>query len=289
MRKTGSVPTYLLGIVILLVGGFVTIAAGGDGEQHAKVRIIESLSDCEADDCEESQGGHRQIIIKCLGDDCDESAISKHLFIGEGGQLAHLNKNGFAWVSADGEDFDFDFHGLQFSKGGFLGVGLTDLSSDLKTHFGVPDDTGVMVSNVVPDSPAAKAGIQVGDIISSVDGEDIKSGGKLARAVRSREAGESVELEIWRDGTLEKLTAGIEERDTSSVHPRAFAFQNKHRGGKNIEIRRLHADEGDFDFDCDGSDDCTVIVKCHDGSCDCTVNGDTADCADIPGVPHHGN
>ncbi|MEE8368099.1 MAG: PDZ domain-containing protein [Thermoanaerobaculia bacterium] len=261
MRRKPAAPLYICGIVFLIAGGIVAIAAAGDGEEQIEVRIIKSLSECATDDCEEYEGLHKKIIIKCLGDGCDENELNKH-------------------------HFNFDFLGLHSARGGFLGVELNELSSELREHFGVPGDVGVMVSKVLPDSPADKAGVQVGDIISGVDNEDIKSGRALAREIRSREEGETVDLEVWRDGKLEKLTAGIEKRDTSLLHPRAFAFHTRHGARKNIKIRHLLADDGDFDFDCDGSDDCTIIVKCHDGTCDCTVNGDTADCADIPGVPH---
>ena len=50
-------------------------------------------------------------------------------------------------------------------SGKVLGVGLTDLTPELREHFGVGGDAGVMISRVVEDSPAAKAGLRVGDII----------------------------------------------------------------------------------------------------------------------------
>lgn len=290
MRRKPAALLYVCGIVFLLAGGIVAIAAAGDGEEQIEVRVIKSLSDCTTDDCEESEGHYKKIIIKCLGDGCDENELDKHIFIGKDGEVQVLGKSGVQWVSTGSHSpdhhFNFDFLGLHSGRGGFLGVELNELSSELREHFGVPGDVGVMVSKVLPDSPADKAGVQVGDIISGVDNEDIKSGRALAREIRSREEGDTVDLEVWRDGKLEKLTAGIEKRDTSLLDPHAFAFHTKHGARKNIKIRHLLADDGDFDFDCDGSDDCTIIVKCHDGTCDCTVNGDTADCADIPGVPH---
>jgi hypothetical protein len=287
MKRNGSLLLYICGPMILLFGGFVAIAAAGEGKRQTKVLVVERSSDCEGEECEELKDDHHKIIIKCMGDGCEESDLSQHLSIDMKG-IEGLSRSGHRWVSGGGEHFNFDFSGLHFGSGGFLGVELNELSPELRAHFGVPDDVGVMVSKVVPDSPAAKAGIMVGDIISAVDGDDIPSAGKLAREIRSREEGETVDLEIWRDGNLEVVSAGIEIREASSRMPRALAHHRRHGDGKKIQIRRLHADHDDFDFDCGDEEECVVIVECHDGGCDCTINGDTTDCEGIPGVPHQG-
>jgi membrane-associated protease RseP (regulator of RpoE activity) len=98
------------------------------------------------------------------------------------------------------------------SRRGYLGVRLLEITPELRAHFGVPKDSGVLVAGVEKDSPAAKAGIQVGDIITRADGERIQSGSDLTRAVRRRKAGEAVKLEVSRDRAARSLTAKIEER-----------------------------------------------------------------------------
>jgi membrane-associated protease RseP (regulator of RpoE activity) len=98
------------------------------------------------------------------------------------------------------------------SRRGYLGVRLLEITPELRAHFGVPKDAGVLVAGVDKDSPAAKAGIQVGDIITRADGERIESGSDLTRAVRRRKAGEAVKLEVSRDRAAKSLTAKIEER-----------------------------------------------------------------------------
>jgi S1-C subfamily serine protease len=95
---------------------------------------------------------------------------------------------------------------------GYLGVGLVEITSDLRDHFGVGRDAGVMVGSVEPDSPAAKAGIEVGDIILKVNGEPIESSHDLSRTVRSKKAGETVNLEISRNRTNKTLTATVAEK-----------------------------------------------------------------------------
>jgi membrane-associated protease RseP (regulator of RpoE activity) len=99
------------------------------------------------------------------------------------------------------------------AKGAFLGVHLTELTTDLRRHFGVPEEAGVMVGKVVEDSPAMRAGLEVGDIITAVDGEPVEGAWQLQRAIMDHEAGEVAQLEVWRDGQMQTIEATLEERE----------------------------------------------------------------------------
>jgi len=98
-------------------------------------------------------------------------------------------------------------------KRGFIGVRLMDLTPDLRTHFGAPRDAGVMVSEIDKDSPAAKAGLAVGDIVTGADGERVASSGDLSRLVRRKKAGEALRLDVSRDRAAKHLSVAVEERD----------------------------------------------------------------------------
>ncbi len=100
---------------------------------------------------------------------------------------------------------------------GSLGVHLTDLTPELRAHFGAPADAGVMVSKVVEQSPASKAGVRVGDILTAIDGEEVSSAREVARMVRRKSEGDEVALELRRDGKLTELTATIEARLRSEI------------------------------------------------------------------------
>lgn len=105
---------------------------------------------------------------------------------------------------------------------GFLGVSLLDLTPELRAHFGVPENTGVMVSQVEADSPAAKAGLKAGDILTGIDGDDLKSSFEVSRAVRQKKDGDVIALEIYRDGKVQKLTATASEKERRMVDLRGF-------------------------------------------------------------------
>jgi|SRR6185369_9328333 len=123
-------------------------------------------------------------------------------------------------VNEDGKEKVIEGDGPMVRRG-FLGVGLTELSPELRTHFGVPEESGVMVSKVEAGSPAEKAGLKVGDIISSVDGKAVRSSWDLSAKVREYEEGQQAPLEVWRNGKVMTLTAAItlKERPEMDMGP----------------------------------------------------------------------
>lgn len=118
---------------------------------------------------------------------------------------------------------------LQGSRA-FLGVQTLELTSELRRHFEVPEETGIMVSRITPESPAARCGIQVGDILTALDGESITSPSELAMAIGRREIGTSANLEIWRSGKVRTLEATLVEREGPWVDIRQFHLGADHSG-----------------------------------------------------------
>jgi hypothetical protein len=100
---------------------------------------------------------------------------------------------------------------------GYLGVQLLNLTPELRIHFGISEDAGVMVAKVEPGSPAEQAGVQVGDILTEIDGESIESPMMLSRYIRGKEEGDSVSLGLWREGGAQAVFATIAERERSAV------------------------------------------------------------------------
>ena len=94
---------------------------------------------------------------------------------------------------------------------GRLGVQTHDLDSDLGGYFKAPGNRGVLVLEVVEDTPAAKAGIKGGDVILKVGTQEIEDTDALRRALRDRDAG-PVAIEVLRNGTRRTLSADLEER-----------------------------------------------------------------------------
>ena len=117
---------------------------------------------------------------------------------------------------SDGRDYTRTIAVRELGRG-YLGLQLTRLTPELRAHFGAPEDAGVMVSRVEEGAPAEAAGIRVGDIVTAIDGELVDSVRRLSRTVRRKEEGESVTLELYRDGSLESYPVTIAERERSAI------------------------------------------------------------------------
>jgi len=83
---------------------------------------------------------------------------------------------------------------------GYLGVLIQDVDRDLAESFGLDQPKGALVSKVLPNTPAAEAGLQVGDIIVSFNGKPVRRSGELPPMVGASRVDTDAELEIIRDG-----------------------------------------------------------------------------------------
>lgn len=83
---------------------------------------------------------------------------------------------------------------------GQLGVVIQEVSHDLAQSFGLDKPTGALVSNVLNDSPAQRADIQVGDIIRSVNGEEVRISTDLPMTIGALAPGKKITMGIWRKG-----------------------------------------------------------------------------------------
>jgi serine protease Do len=94
---------------------------------------------------------------------------------------------------------------------GWLGVSIQPLTSELAKSFGTKDNKGVLLSEVMPDSPAAKAGLQSGDILLEFQGKKMEAPADLQRAVGLTSPGSSAKVKVWRDQSEKTLEVKIGE------------------------------------------------------------------------------
>ena len=95
----------------------------------------------------------------------------------------------------------------------FLGVStadLADVAPGVLDRFGLDaGDDGAFVVEVVPDSAAADAGIEAGDLIRSIDGADVQTSAEVRDTIREHAPGDEIDLEVLRDGATEQFTAQL--------------------------------------------------------------------------------
>jgi S1-C subfamily serine protease len=100
-------------------------------------------------------------------------------------------------------------------KRGQLGVSMYTVTPDIAHSLGLSNVTGALVSQVVDGSPAEKAGIRSGDVITAVNGQPVKSNSELRNSIGLMRVGDKVEIGLLRDGKPIKVTAII--ADTSAT------------------------------------------------------------------------
>ncbi len=119
-------------------------------------------------------------------------------------------------------------HLIQYGevKRGMLGVQLANqFTPEIAESLGLDNAHGALVSQVINDSAAEKAGIKAGDVITSINGKAITSAADLRNAIGLLRIGEKIEVGLMRDGKPRRVTAVIGERDgtgaagAAEIHP----------------------------------------------------------------------
>src|SRR5581483_4754540 len=82
---------------------------------------------------------------------------------------------------------------------GWLGVSIQPLTAELARSFNAKDTKGVLISDVMPESPAAKAGLKPGDILLEFEGKKVEAPSDLQRAVAMAQPGQDSKVKVWRD------------------------------------------------------------------------------------------
>ncbi len=100
---------------------------------------------------------------------------------------------------------------------GWLGVEISNLTPELAEGFGYKGTEGVLVNEVMPGTPAEKAGMKAGDIITEYDGKKVTDMQGLRRIVAMTKPETKVSLTVWREGKTEKLSVTIGNQASSAL------------------------------------------------------------------------
>jgi S1-C subfamily serine protease len=96
---------------------------------------------------------------------------------------------------------------------GYLGVQADDLTAQIRTIIEYEGQKGAAVLRVIPESPAAAAGLQEEDVVLRYDGSEVMGRGHLFRMIQDTKVGRKVEFEVWRKGEIVKLETTIVDAD----------------------------------------------------------------------------
>jgi serine protease Do len=134
-----------------------------------------------------------------------------------------------------------------FVRRGYLGLQMKDVdSADLAGRLGLKEVQGVIVTQVFEKGPAAKAGVQNGDVILSLGGTRIKDGLQLQGLVGRSPLNKPAELVIVRDGETRKLEVTIEEQPRDYNTPRVPITRPPEGGRGSVRLDSVGADIGEL-------------------------------------------
>ncbi|MFI5096829.1 MAG: PDZ domain-containing protein [Candidatus Acidiferrales bacterium] len=156
-------------------------------------------------------------------------------------------------IEIEGIPSDDDVQVLLGGGGSWLGVGVAEVSPEKVKELRLPAERGALLGKIVPDSPAAKAGLKENDVITEVNGQRVEGSEQFRRMIREIPAGRAAQLSVWRDGRQQAITVTLAKSETAHHHtlvtptPGSFAFQMP-------DLQELPALEGlrNFSFSVSG-------------------------------------
>jgi len=207
-------------------GDVILSFAGHDTEDTAD--LITAVQDTKPGDevkVEVLRNGKKVVLDVTVGEH-EDRAIVLRSFGGQGS-----GQHGFTWVDEDDVNVkvsgDQHFENVFITRAaevnrdrGFLGIHLDDLNEQLGDYFGVEDGKGALVTTVVEDSPAERAGLQAGDVIVMIDGDAVESSAELHKAMSGTKPDDALPIQVIRKGASRELTVTLGEvpEDQFSKH-----------------------------------------------------------------------
>jgi serine protease Do len=123
---------------------------------------------------------------------------------------------------------------------GYLGVHIQDVTPGLAKQFGLNQGGGVLIGDVSPDTPAAKAGMQKGDIVTALNGQPVTAANQLQVQISQMAPGASAKLTIWRDGKSRELTVNLGQLPETAE--KAGAGEENQGALEGVEVQDLTPD-----------------------------------------------
>jgi serine protease Do len=117
---------------------------------------------------------------------------------------------------------------------GVMGVTIADVTPDNAKFFQMNKAIGALVSDVSPDSPGSKAGLKTGDVITALNGKEVSDAGELQMEVSQKQAGDTIQLEVARDGKTLNIPVTLAPLEAKGDRQVAQNGEGKGRWGLSL-------------------------------------------------------
>jgi len=128
---------------------------------------------------------------------------------------------------------------------GWLGVRIQEVTSELAETFGMDQPWGALVAQLLPNSPAANSGLQVGDVILRFNGKEVATHSALPPLVGTTRVGEPTQLEVLREGRIEEVTVVIGELSEEGELTAATESESTTANNIGLVVGDLNAEQRD--------------------------------------------
>src|SRR5271165_1888199 len=117
---------------------------------------------------------------------------------------------------------------------GRIGIGISDVTPDNAKFFQMNNAIGAVVTEVEPSSPGGKAGLKIGDVISKLNGQSVTDAGQLQMEVGQKQPGDTIKLEVVRDGKTMTLAVTLEAMGAAKGDAKVADEHGKGRWGLSL-------------------------------------------------------
>jgi len=143
---------------------------------------------------------------------------------------------------------------------GWLGVGIQDLSTELKQYYGVEGNGGVLITQVFEDDPADKGGIKPNDIIIEIGGKTVTSARELSSVIANTEIGTKTTIKLLRNGKQKTVQVELAKRDDDKMVAKGPGQESNDDIG--IQLMDLSEENaGRFGFEADEKGVLVIGIK----------------------------
>jgi serine protease Do len=118
---------------------------------------------------------------------------------------------------------------------GYMGIGISDVTPENSRFFNMSKSSGAVVTQVEPDSPAAKSGLKNGDVITGLDGKPVNNAGELQVEVGQKQPGTTIHLDVVRDGKNTSIPVTLEAMGSRDKSTSEASTQEKPRWGLALQ------------------------------------------------------